>query len=60
MRPPAPRADLPVLSAYLGHKVLSGTQDYLRLTVDMYPDIMKTAELRFGEIIPGGETYEES
>ncbi len=53
-------AVLPVLSAYLGHKDLSGTQDYLRLTVDMYPDIIKTVELRFGEIIPGGETYEES
>ena len=53
-------AALPVLSAYLGHKDLSGTQDYLRLTADMYPDIMKTVELRFGEIIPGGEAYEES
>lgn len=53
-------AVLPVLSAYLGHKSLSGTQDYLRLTADMYPDIIKTLELRFGDVVPGGETYEES
>jgi len=53
-------AALPVLSAYLGHKSLSATQDYLRLTADMYPDIIKTVELRFGDIVPGGEAYEES
>ena len=53
-------AALPVLSAYLGHKDLSGTQDYLRLTADMYPNIVKAIELRFGDIVPGGEAYEES
>ena len=53
-------AALPVLSAYLGHKDLSGTQDYLRLTADMYPNIIKAMELRFGDIVPGGEAYEES
>jgi integrase len=52
-------AALPVLSAYLGHKDLSGTQGYLRLTADMYPDIIRTMELRFGDIVPGGETDEE-
>jgi len=53
-------AALPVLSAYLGHKGLNGTQKYLRLTADMYPDIVKTMELRFGDTVPGGEEYEES
>lgn len=53
-------AALPVLSAYLGHKGLSATQDYLRLTADMYPDIIKAMELRFGDIVPGREAYEES
>ena len=53
-------AALPVLSAYLGHKDLSGTQGYLRLTADMYPDIIRTMELRFGDVVPGGETDEES
>lgn len=50
---------LPVLSAYLGHKSLSGTQYYLRLTADMYPDIILIMELRFGDIVPGGETNEK-
>lgn len=53
-------AALPLLSAYLGHKDLSATQDYLRLTADMYPDIIKTMELQFGDIVPGGEIDEES
>lgn len=53
-------AALPVLSAYLGHKGLNGTQKYLRLTADMYPDIVKTVELQFGNVVPGGEAYEES
>ena len=53
-------AALPVLSAYLGHKGLNGTQKYLRLTADMYPDIVKTVELPFGDVVPGGEAYEES
>jgi len=53
-------AMLPILSAYLGHKNLNGTQNYLRLTADMYPDIIKTVELRFGDIVPGGEAHEES
>ena len=53
-------AALPVLSAYLGHKGLSATQDYLRLTADMYPDIIKAMELRFGDIVPGGEACEKS
>lgn len=51
---------LPILSAYLGHKDLNGTQIYLRLTADMYPDIIKAMEMRFGDIVPGGEAYEES
>ena len=52
-------AVLPVLSAYLGHKNLSATQDYLRLTADMYPGIIETLEQQFGNIIPGGDAYEE-
>ena len=53
-------AALPLLSAYLGHKDLSATQNYLRLTADMYPDIITTMELQFGDIVPGGEIDEES
>jgi hypothetical protein len=32
-------AKLPVLSTYLGHKNLAGTQRYLRCTGELYPDI---------------------
>lgn len=32
-------AKLPVLSAYLGHKSIAGTQRYLRSTAELYPDI---------------------
>lgn len=54
-------AALPVLSAYLGHKNLSGTQDYLRLTADMFPNITGATENCFGGIIPGKELpHEES
>lgn len=45
---------LPVLSAYLGHKDLKGTQQYLRLTADMYPNITESIERQFGAIVPGG------
>lgn len=30
---------LPIISAILGHKTLSGTEKYVRLTKEMYPDI---------------------
>lgn len=46
---------LPVLSTYLGHKGLSGTQDYLRLTADMFPDICCAVETKFGDVIPRGD-----
>jgi integrase len=32
---------LPILSKYLGHKSLSATEQYVRLTEDMYPGIME-------------------
>jgi integrase len=32
---------LPVLSVFLGHKSLAGTERYVRLTQEMYPDIIK-------------------
>ena len=45
---------LPVLSAYLGHKSMSGTQHYLRLTSEMFPQITESVEKKFGPIISGG------
>lgn len=45
-------AALPVLSRYLGHSNLTGTQHYLQLTAQMYPDIVSKMEEQFGGLIP--------
>jgi len=52
---------LPYLSAYMGHCDFRATQYYLRLTADLYPDIISKTEAEFGYVIPeGGDFYEES
>jgi integrase len=43
---------LPYLACYLGHADLRGTQYYLRLTADAYPEVLTKAEIRFGYVIP--------
>lgn len=43
---------LPYLACYMGHADLRGTQYYLRLTADAYPDVMSKAQIRFGYVIP--------
>jgi integrase/recombinase XerD len=43
---------LPYLACYMGHADVRGTQYYLRLTADAYPDVMAKAQLRFGYVIP--------
>lgn len=43
---------LPYLSAYLGHVDLRGTQHYLRLTADLYPEIIASVERNFSFLIP--------
>jgi integrase len=45
---------IPYLSAYMGHSDFRGTQYYLRLTADMYPDIISRTEAEFGFVIPEG------
>lgn len=44
----------PYLSVYLGHADFRGTQYYLRLTADLYPDIISKTEATLGYIIPEG------
>ncbi len=53
-------AALPVLSRYLGHNGLTGTQKYLQLTAQMYPDIVAKLEVQFGGLIPQMEVSNES
>lgn len=47
------------LSAYLGHVDFRGTEYYLRLTSDLYPELISILENSHGRIIPkGGMTNE--
>ncbi|MGH7393078.1 MAG: tyrosine-type recombinase/integrase [Candidatus Rokuibacteriota bacterium] len=43
---------LPYLACYMGHADLRGTQYYLRLTADAYPEVVAKAQVRFGYAIP--------
>ena len=43
---------LPYLACYMGHADLRGTQYYLRLTADAYPEVMARASARFGYVVP--------
>lgn len=49
---------LPYLSAYLGHEDIRGSQRYLRLTADLYPDITSKTEKNCSHIIPEVDLYE--
>lgn len=49
---------LPYLSAYLGHEDLRGSQRYLRLTADLYPDITRKITKTCSYTIPEVESYE--
>jgi len=46
-------AKLPLLAAYLGHQHLSGTQRYLHLTAELFPEISARLDAAFAEVIPG-------
>lgn len=48
---------LPYLSVYMGHVGLKATQHYLKLTAEMFPELMKVTEEAYGWVIP--EAYHE-
>jgi len=48
-------AMLPLLSTYLGHVGMEGTQRYLTLVIDMLPAVTERLEELVGQIIPGGD-----
>ena len=45
-------AKLPLLATYLGHQHLSGTQRYLHLVPEIFPEITARTEAAFGDVIP--------
>jgi integrase/recombinase XerD len=45
-------AKLPLLATYLGHVNLSGTQHYLHLTAELFPEITARSDAAFGDVIP--------
>ena len=51
---------MPYLAAYMGHADFRGTQYYLRLTADLYPDIIQKTEAALGYLIPKGAYHEEN
>ena len=48
---------LPYLSIYMGHVGLKATEHYLKLTAEMFPELVKAAEEAYGWVIP--EAYHE-
>src|SRR5229473_5071044 len=45
-------AKLPLLATYLGHQHLSGTQRFLHLTAELFPEITARVNAAFGDVIP--------
>ena len=47
-----PTVMLPRLSAYLGHNDLAATEQYLRMTAEVYPELANILQKTYGYIIP--------
>jgi len=45
-------AKLPVLATYMGHQSLAGTQRYLHLISELFPEITVRTNAAFGDVIP--------
>ena len=43
---------IPILSAYMGHASIRSTAQYLRLTAEVYPELMKHVEENCAYVIP--------
>lgn len=43
---------LPILSTYLGHRSLDATEQYVRLTAEMYPGIIRNLNAVCSYVFP--------
>lgn len=43
---------LPALSVYMGHESVAATSQYLKMTAEIYPDIIRTVEKLCSQVIP--------
>ena len=53
-----PYAALPYLMTYMGHSDITHTEYYLRMTADIYPDILAKIEATTKEVTPERRRYE--
>ena len=51
---------MPYLATYMGHSDYKATQYYLRLTAEIYPEMMEQLEAECMDIIPEGDCHEET
>jgi integrase/recombinase XerD len=51
-------ASLPILSSYLGHQSLKATDHYVRLTANMYPELIKDVDRICLDVFPKFRNYE--
>lgn len=48
---------LPILSTYLGHQSLQSTNSYVRLTAEMYPELLKDVDTICLNVFPNVDCY---
>jgi integrase len=51
-------ASLPILSSYLGHQSIGATNHYVRLTANMYPDLINDMDTICLDVFPKFKNYE--
>ncbi len=48
---------LPILSTYLGHQSLQATNSYVRLTAEIYPELLKDVDVICLSVFPNVDSY---